>query len=443
MKSSINIHSDGSKKNNIKIIKNKNNNKSPFKPYKRIYYPEFSTNQTIKKYIKKKLNDDIIKNSMNDNTLKESNKKESNKKDSNKKESNKKDSNKKGSNKKESNKKDNSNIKDTNIKDSTLKPKKYKSKNIFKKIIGSSSNLKKKQPNKHKMNNLHSTMYNTYNIFNIDNYNAHFYQEYNSCRDNKNNNIFINGVINNNNYNIYNTIDSIHNHIIINTKRHLVNKINLNNKKIRNKSNKNIFNEVYYFKKNYTNHKSYNNILEGNEIYSAIKNLEKYKIKKKGWSIKDAIHISHDKTKNSDYLNQKNTLENNSHEIIKQDNKNIKITKQKIISLKKHEENKKKSIKNTQQQKKDINNNDNKNIKEEKIYINPIIQKIFNNDKSDRRINMKNSKNQARLYSPLLVKYKNSNISINNNIAKIKFGNSNKGKFFFEYQNQIKRNKYI
>ena len=56
---------------------------------------------------------------------------------------------------------------------------------------------------------------------------------------------------------------------------------------------------------------------------------------------------------------------------------------------------------------------------------------------------MKNSKNQARLYSPLLVKYKNSNISINNNIAKIKFGNSNKGKFFFEYQNQIKRNKYI
>ena len=117
----------------------------------------------------------------------------------------------------------------------------------------------------------------------------------------------------------------------------------------------------------------------------------------------------------------------------------MKLSKQKITSLKKHDENKKKIIKSTQQQKKDTKNNDNKNIKEEKIFINPIIKKIFNNDKTDRRMNLKNSNNQARLYSPLLVKYKNSNISINNNITKIKFGYSNKGKYFLEYQNQIKK----
>ena len=58
--------------------------------------------------------------------------------------------------------------------------------------------------------------------------------------------------------------------------------------------NQNVFNNDYFNNENDYNHKSYNNNLDGNEIYSAIKNLKNYK------NIKKDSYINYNKQKSQD-----------------------------------------------------------------------------------------------------------------------------------------------
>jgi hypothetical protein len=365
------------------------------------YRPEFNTNRTIKQYIKTRLND--INN--------------------------------------------NKNILNNNKNDILLKYKKKKNKNSFyKKISNSNKKLLISEPNNGKKHFQYSTMFNTFNIFNIGNYNTNFYRECHSYSDKKhhNNNIIFSGLINNySSNNLHNSINGIHNtrHLLLNTKIHSINHIKNINKG-------NIINAIFYF----NNNKNHLPIIEGNEIYSAIKNLGKYKINEKGWSIKDIKSLSKGKLtiNNNESLINKNENENIKNDTNNEKNEKkkhqktnkIKLFKQKIMSLRKLENDKEEKItvNKTQMNKRNmIDKKLVKSTKNVKSKMSPIIRRIFNNDKKH---NMKKSETSLRIYSPIKYIYKTHNVSINNNITKIIWGYTNKGKYCFEYENQI-NNKYL
>ena len=401
------------KRNKIKDIK-KGNKNSALKTAN--YYPEFTTNKSIKKYIEQKLNDDKSDNNNYDKTIKIS-----------------------------KFKKDKRN---TLSNEKTLKNKSA----FCKHLHYSEPNIQKNGGNYDDLNNNNNLYNNNYNIFNVDNSNEYLnrdiscYREINSKQ---------NGIINNNNNYYYNnnslTNNGINNNVIIFSKKHLINKINapFNNRIIKNRIDKNNFNNNYYNNENIENNeineineinenneknKSYNNLLEGNNIYNAIKNLEKFKIQKKNLTISENIDISQDKNKNKSHslTFRKNFSKNNKDKI-------NNIYENPILPINKLNN---KSFKKTGKKQQQINNNkieNGLNPKEDRNIVKHIIKTIFKNaEKFEKKLNEQNKEQNKKLYSPLLNKYKKGNFIINNNTSIVKCEYSNRDKFFFEYQNHIK-----
>lgn len=256
-----------------------------------------------------------------------------------------------------------------------------------------------------------------------------------SSRSSKENNLSINKSINDIlNYNKINSINNgINKKLIINgSKRHLVSKINpkVNNDVLR---NKNIFNNDYYNYENNCNYKSYNNIFDRNEIYSAIKNLKsKFKNISKDSYINHNKQISQDKIINSSLyekvLEKKKTCET-AHK-----KQNIKTCKNNIYSFKnKDGKNKKIIIKKTK-----LNEIENgSNLKDGKTIIKNIIKDIFKNAGEIEKKLYRKNESKNKLCSPLLSKYKKGNVIINNNTSILKYNYFNKEKYFFEYHNQM------
>ena len=381
-------------KKNSKNIKIAYKNKGKFKNFystlnnNRINYkPEFRINKTINQYIKSKLNsqDKKLENNSNNSTVKSAK---------------------------------NRKYLIPNENEYKVKPFNYNNRQH------SENNIMKNGGNYEEINN---TIYNSINkIFNFSKTeNSNDLKSYSDR--NSYNNKTINGHLNNYSMNPLNNNKNI---IINSSKRHLVSKINpkINNNFLR---NQNVFNNDYFNNENDYNHKSYNNNLDGNEIYSAIKNLKNYKNIKKDSYINYNKQKSQDKEINSS-LNgktfQKEINKKNEHK-----KQNLKSCKNNIYSFKKKDvENKKNIIKiQNKEIENGLNRRDGKNI------INDIIKEIFRNaDKIEKKLQYKNE-SKKRLYSPLLSKYKKDNVIINNNTSIIKYNYFNKEKYFFEYKNQI------
>ena len=78
------------------------------------------------------------------------------------------------------------------------------------------------------------------------------------------------------------------------------------------------------------------------------------------------------------------------------------------------------------------------NKRKVKSIMSPIIKRIFSNDKK-YNIKKNETNSRLRLYSALRDKYRNGNVTTNNNITKIIWEYSQKGKYFLEYRNQINK----
>ena len=177
-------------------------------------------------------------------------------------------------------------------------------------------------------------------------------------------------------------------------------------------------------------------MLENNCIYNAIKNLEKYKIDKKGWTINKRRKQSQDNIRTTNYLKNKILNENNGT--------NNKINNSSLNSKKQH---KISSINNKYinekgdkiQLKRNIKVENGLILKEKKNNLNSIVKIIFNNIiKKDKKINKRvNNYINDGFYTLRLGISKNNNDYINNNFFH-KNENSNKNKNYFEYQNQMK-----
>ena len=363
------------------------------------YLPEFSTNKTIKKYVATKL--------LNNKKLKDNN---------------------------------------INIYTKTIEPKNKisslsKEKNKTSKFNFNKYNKNKSQTipknggNLENGNTYYSVTYNTTNISNTECFNDYLNQGGYSCREiipYNNVNSFEN--INDSNHKHLNNSSNLKNkNIIVFSKKHIINQLNseINNRKI-----KTIFNNDYYTYHNYFKNKSYNNILKDNGIYVKIKNINKNTVKKKDIEPKENIILSQDKNKNK---YEKNIIQISSN--LNNLNKDNNINKKSISKYNKQNINKSKKIYKNREDliiKKKIENGltvkrDNNNI------INYILKSIVKNaSKIEKRLNDDKKEIKSRLFSPLLNKNKNNNVIINNaNI--IKCGYKNRGKYIFEYQNQIKR----
>ena len=387
------------KKINKKRIK-RNNNQDSNKVHHTLnsfnanyYLPEFSTNKTIKKYIATKL--------LNNKKLKENN--------------------------------------NINIYTKTIEPKnkitslsKEKIKNsklLFRKHNNKSETIPTNEGNFENVNTHNSVAYKTTNISNTETFNndylnqgAYSYREmipFNSI--NSTENIYLNNSSNIKNKNI-----------VIFSKKHIINKLNSN---VNNRKIKTVFNNDYYTYHNYYKNKSYNNILKDNGIYVKIKNINNNKIKKNGVRSKETIILTPDKNKFQKNKNQINSNLNN----LNKDN-NININKNPISKNNEQNVNKKKKIFKNREDliiKKKIENC--LTVKEDNNIINYILNSIVKNaSKIEKKLNREKKENRSRLFSPLLNKNKNNNMIINNaNI--IKCGFADRGKYIFEYQNQIKR----
>ena len=245
-----NIKGKPKKDKRIKNIRFENVNK--IKSIKTTYMPEFNSNETIKKYIKIKLNYD-----------------------------NKSNKTKKGDkNGKNKNNKDLIHIKNNTIVNGgnyQLNEPKILSKSNF------NTNEVNKKSNKLKRQNK-------------------------SCI-NINNQMLVNSIENDNNNDVMYSRNGNDFIIIIHKNKNLFNKVKTSLKKnknkaiINNKTNKNSFkkeNNLF----NFQLHKTSTNILKGNDIYNEIKIIEKYKTNN-GCPKKNKIHLSQDKIKTKNYLTQK------------------------------------------------------------------------------------------------------------------------------------------
>ena len=224
-----------------------------------------------------------------------------------------------------------------------------------------------------------------------------------------------------------------HNNIIISEKIYLLNTIRAKKNYIR-IQDKNLFNKNCI---DYSNHMKDNNY-EKKCIFSAIKNLGKYKIDKKGWTIKNRIQKSKEKNKSSIYL-KKNIFDDSDESNEEMNKKQNRKSQNNSHSIIKTNFSPKENIKNKQKIKKRFNNALKKK-EEDCNNIKSIVKNIFNNinniEKKFNKIKNKSNNNDG-FYSVRLIKSKNNNVIINNNINIYNYGFSNKGKFF-EFQNQIK-----
>ena len=370
-------------------------------------YPEFRVNKTIRQYIKTKL---YISQNYNDEGNNQ------HKYNTNKKSLNNK-NNKKNLLLKNKNKSDNF------------------SKNINKLLKTPKQNEKINSPNIEESNNHNSTMAYTINACKSDNLNEILKKENDSYENINSYNSNI--TTNENNENLKYPDKRIKNELIIKSKKNLSKKINVNksNRLIKKRTNKIIFKKENYGNKAFSNNKSSNNIFEGKEIYSAIKNLEKYKAINKAWNFKENKKLSDDKIKslpkNCTTINE---LRNEKINVI------YKSTSPKFynkrISLKKN--NRERLFKTE----KKINSKKTGNfskIKEDNIFSNPIIKNLFNNANKIEKNSLKKRKEYSNSrFNNLLGNYKNECLTINNNNTYIiKCGYSFKGRYFFEYRNQL------
>ena len=210
-------------------------------------------------------------------------------------------------------------------------------------------------------------------------------------------------------------------------------------KRIKQNNKTNIFNEpnnfnIYYNQKNY--------MLEKNCIYNAIKNLEKYKIEKKGWSINKRRKQSQDNIRTTNYLKNKILNENNGINNNNKTNKsnksnlNSKTARQHKISSKNNKGKIEKGDK--MQQKRNIKLENGLILTEKTNNVNSIVKNIFNNmNKNDKKLNQRKNNYNDGFYTLRLDKSKNNNDFINNILFR-KNEYSNKCKNYFEYQNQMK-----
>ena len=280
-------------------------------------------------------------------------------------------------------------------------------------------------------NNYSSNKNKTLKIYNIDKNSENIKREINNYEAYKKKyykTIDINGNTNNNNYNNNFIYDINSNNTIKKKNGHLISKINTN------KSNK-IINKNYYILRNYPNYKSSNNILEGNDIFNTIKNINNYKIKKKGWKIKNKEYKSQDNNKSQVNSINKNLYENEYKNIkniknINNNNTKSKSYKQNIYLINKNENKDKDNDKDNDKNNKKIENGS--TIKEEKVFSDPIIRVLFNKENKNKK-----GVNNSIIYTPFLDKFKSGTITINNNANYIKYGYTFKGDKFFEYQNQL------
>lgn len=378
-----NLPQDSNKKKKFKNTPSLNH-------FKTNYLPEFTSNKTIKKYIssKLKINDTIAENTLYNNKTIKNHK--------------------------------------NRMMTSLSKEKKHKSQSYLNKNLHFYETIPKNGGNYEELNNHNS-------ISHTEIHNGNLNLIHYSYRDlNPTINITSNGTINNSKKKyITNSNSKAHKNMVIQSKKNLMNKINSNvNKKIlKNLTNQNIFNKDYYNFENYNNYnKSSNNLFEKNKVQSRIKNLKQNKIRKKEISLNDNFLFPKDNLNNKNLYKNKNkhnkviniNKKQNSKIFLKTNNKQSKTIKsQKFLINQK--------IENGLNEKKETN------------IINYIIQNIFKNaDIAEKKLNKKKKETESRLYSPLLNKYKNG-VMINNNTSIIKCGYTNKEKFYFEYQNQIKR----
>ena len=375
------------------------------------YLPEFMTNKTIKKYVATKL---LNNKKLKDNGLNVYTKA----------------------------------IEPKNKICSLSKEKKKNSKlNFNKHNNNKSQTMPKNGGNFENVNTHNSVTYNTTNISNTEVFNDYLNQGCYSYREinpyNSTNSI---ENLNDSNHKFLNHSSNLKNkNIIVFSKKHIINKLNanINNMKIKcvfnNDNNDN--NNDYYTYHNYFKNKSHNNILKDNGIYVKIKNINKSKAKKIGKETKENINLSPDKNQNQNQNpKNKNKISPNLNDLNKdndiyvkpisiQNNNGQNINKKKKIFKNREDLIIKKKIENGLTIKEDNNNN----------IINYILNSITKNaSKIEKRLNAEKKETKSRLFSPLLNKNKNNNVVINNaNI--IKCGYANRGKYIFEYQNQIKR----
>ena len=317
------------------------------------------------------------------------------------------------------------------------KNKSAKFKNNINKLLNVSKPYKKiNGANIEESNNHYSTLAYTINVCKSENLNEIIKKE-NECYRNINSDSkeISNRIENNENLN--KSGKKLKNELIIDSKVNLTKKINVNknSKLIKKKISEKNFKKERYINGTFPNYRSSNNIFEGNDIYSAIKNLEKFKVKNKAWAFKEKVQLSDDKMK---------SLPNKTPNInkIKKEKINIiyKNTSPKLydkrINLKKDDR------KRLFSSEKKINNRKIGNslkIKEDNIFSNPIIKNLFHNANKIEKKSIKKGRDfsNSRL-NTLLGNYKNECLTINNNNTNIiKCGYSFKGRYFFEYRNQL------